>query len=359
MQDYIRKLLEAAIRAPSGENAQPWKFVVRERESSVRISVFVAEDRDGSPYGWGSRASFVAVGAAIENIRIAATALKREARVVLFPDPSDRLLVADVEIIQNESIAVDPLYAAIEKRSTNRKKYKTTPLTEEALLTLRSSLRPSSAVDLRTTTDKRAIRTLAVAGSTNERIMLNNKGLHDYFFGHVNWTKEEDNEKKVGFFIDTLELPPPAVAGFKLMSKWSRASFLNKVFGFNKLVSAQNASLYASVPLMGIITAKKDSPEAAVTAGMALQRVWLQATLQGLSLQPIAGLLYLMLSVTAGEAEGFSNSEQKIISAAYANIRDTFGFNDEVPYFMFRVGYAEPPSARAVRFSIDAVTSTL
>jgi len=43
-EEKIKRILDAAIRAPSGENAQPWQFVVvRDPEVKVRIKKYVVE----------------------------------------------------------------------------------------------------------------------------------------------------------------------------------------------------------------------------------------------------------------------------------------------------------------------------
>src|SRR3989344_4833954 len=72
MDANVIKVLEAAIMAPSGENAQPWKFVVHRQQDGVVIDVLVSDERAQSLYGWGNRASYVAIGAAVENMRVAA-----------------------------------------------------------------------------------------------------------------------------------------------------------------------------------------------------------------------------------------------------------------------------------------------
>ncbi len=66
----MQKILEAGVRAPSGENCQPWRFVV----AGDTLSIFNIPERDLSPYNFNQLGSMVAHGALIENIVIAATA---------------------------------------------------------------------------------------------------------------------------------------------------------------------------------------------------------------------------------------------------------------------------------------------
>jgi len=81
----IKKILEAAVHAPSGENCQPWRFEIRDGE----IRIFNLPERDQSLYNYGQMASYVAHGALIENILIASSAFGYRARTNLFPQEND------------------------------------------------------------------------------------------------------------------------------------------------------------------------------------------------------------------------------------------------------------------------------
>lgn len=351
MDPVFQKLIEFGIQAPSGENAQPWKFVVK--EPGV-IDVWVEEERDVSPYSWGHRSAYVAIGAAIENMRIGATTLGKELGIELFPNVASEVHVARLTIKDAPEIRVDPLAECIHYRSTNRKPYKKYSFTSDDFQTFKSAV-PQGYAKLSLTNVREDLITLAKAGTTNERIMLNNKDMHDYFFSHVSWTPKEDQEKKVGFYVKTLELPPPAVMGFKLMSSWPWAQFLNTYLHFNEMVQKQNAKIYADSSAMGVISADSESPKNAVYAGMSMERIWLIATSHGFALQPIAGLIYLKLGTDNRHTDSFNSTELGLIDWAYETISDTFTLSGKPIYFMFRLGKADSPSARAVRFDISAV----
>ena len=81
------------------------------------------------------------------------------------------------------------------------------------------------------------------------------------------------------------------------MSSWERAKILNRFLGFNKLVQQQNVKLYETASAIGTIVADAESPRNASVAGMSIERVWLTATSLGLSMQPLAGLIYLKLGI--------------------------------------------------------------
>src|SRR3954451_21498943 len=66
MDESLATLLDAAGRAPSGDNTQPWRFVVDPDAETIAL----VEDatRDPSPMNAGRRMSRIAVGAALENL---------------------------------------------------------------------------------------------------------------------------------------------------------------------------------------------------------------------------------------------------------------------------------------------------
>ncbi|MBI4067945.1 nitroreductase family protein [Candidatus Kaiserbacteria bacterium] len=357
MDPDVKKVLEAAIMAPSGENAQPWKFVVHRQHDKTVIDVLVSEERDQSLYGWGNRASYVAIGAAVENMRIAAPSHGFSVSVSLLPEADNALLAARVSLARG-IVTRDPFAENINTRATNRKPYDGKALSDAEIRMLQTVGNIHGCV-LRIFTTREEISTLARIGSVNELIMLNNPILHSFFFNHVNWTRAEDDEKKVGFFIDTLELSAPAQMGFLVMRSWPRARFLNRFLGFNKLVAKQNAALYGTASAMGVVISKEESPLEAVKAGMSVERIWLAADSLGLSIQPLTGVLYWALRGRAGIHEGFSDAEHAEIMRAYKDLDSIARLGGGISYFMFRIGHADAPTARATRFSVDDVTTIL
>ncbi|MBM3261684.1 hypothetical protein FJY93_04690 [Candidatus Kaiserbacteria bacterium] len=353
MPTHIKTILEAAIRAPSGENVQPWHFTVQ----GTIIDVHIPAEKGASLYGWGERASYVAVGAALENMRIAAAASGWSAQIDLLPDIHARH-AARITLVEGSDGYGDGLFSHIAARVTNRKPYDGKLLTPEDIAALRTASSGGHYGSVRFIESRDAIKKIAEVGSGNERIMLGNRLLHSFFFSHVNWTKAEDDARMTGFYIDTLELPAPARIGFKFISTWSRAQWLNRILRFNRVVAAGNAQLYGSASLMGIISAPQESPQSALEIGMLVERLWLTATARGLALQPLTGVLYFMLRLRAGETDGFSEDDRRLIAEYESSIRDTFQLTtDDTPYFMFRIGHAPPVSARSSRFPLERVST--
>lgn len=350
----LERILEAGNSAPSGENCQPWRFVVH----GTTVEVHLLPERDQSPYSWGQRASYLANGAVIENIVIAASAERYRAEVHYFPNPGDEWHVATIALFKDSTVESDPLASFISKRISNRKSYKKDSLTGEERAALATAVAHGGYGTFALVETPEETGRLGRIGSTNEEVMLANRLLHKFFFSHVSWTKEEDDEKKVGFYIKTLELPPPAEKMFKLFSNWSVMRILARL-GFNRLIAKQNAVTNASTSAIGALIIDRAEPLDFVKIGRAIERLWLTATSLGLSLQPLTGVLFLKLKLDGGEREGFSSHEQKLITDAYQDASRIFKADGKHIAFMFRVGRGDAPSAHAIRFSLAQAVSVI
>ncbi len=348
MDPDIRTILEAAIQAPSGENVQPWRFRVNGKTIELHHASV-----DSEIYDWESRVSLIAHGAALENMVLSASALGYETNVILFPDSARPTYIASLALGEKKQPVENVLVEAIPKRVTNRNSYEVKPLEETASNKLQEISDGSKTIRYLRVTEREKIQKLARVGSTNEEVMLQNRVLHDFFFDHVTWTKEEDEQKRVGFYIKALGLPPPVQVMFKLFKNWSVMNVLKKA-GFPAQVGKQNAATYNSTSEMGILSIRENAPKNYVEAGRLLQRIWLQTTVNNVAMQPIAGTLYMgfYLAAHPGSTEVFSIHERSLVENAVKMAREVVG-DGSIPVFMFRLGYGKPPEARSTRFPLE------
>lgn len=347
----IEHILEAARAAPSGENAQPWRFSVEEE----RILLLYDAHSDASLYNVDDRAAFVSLGAALENMVVAARALGRELIVSLFPADTPGATAALLLKQSAPPTAEEKaLYDAIAMRITNRKKFDTQPLSQERAESFVGAARAfaTMGVTLQRVADQKKIKRLGRVGSSNEEVMLQNKELHNFFFSHVTWTKEEDAEKKVGFYIETLELPAPARALFRLFRFWPVMRALC-MLGLPKVVGKGNAAVQGSAAEIGIIRIKEDSPEAFIQTGRCFERMWLLATMNGFYIQPLTGVIFLNRAKQT-YPDRFSRHEHSILEREMQALEGLSPGEGQVA-LMYRMGRAAAPSARAVKLPLQAL----
>ena len=339
----IQSILKLAVHAPSGDNAQPWRFVVRGSE----IDVFNVPGKDYSPYNFREKGSLLANGAVVENISLIASMFGYEANVTLFPDAEKKDHVAHI-VFEKNTHPADPLAACIAARITNRKPYDARPLIAHHESALRAVVADTGFGELLFLKDRALINDFAKIVSLSDQLIFEEKSIHDAIFRSIRWTEQEE-ATACRMYIKTLELPPPAQLLFKLFRNWNVLVQANKI-NISKFIASQSAKNYATSSAMGILLlpeAAQDDDVSYVKIGRVFQRMWLMVTSLGLSLQPLAALPYLAARVKAGDAGELTEAHASAVVKAQAHIMELFGNPKGSVAMMFRLGYAKPPSAHS------------
>jgi len=339
-REAVQKILEAGAQAPSGSNSQPWRFDVRGNE----IRVWAFPEKDHPILNFRHRGTWVAHGALIENIAIAASALGYKADIKIFPDHSKPNLTAIIGLTASTP-RDEPLYHAIPRRATNRKPYKPTPLTFEEKLEL-LAVNQEDKEDVILTEDPDDIRRLGAAMSVNEVVMLEDRKLHKLFFDEIVWTEAEEKERKSGLYLKTMELTPPPQLALKIFKYWPVMHFFNRL-GLAEMIAKDNAKVYsAAAAYIGVIV--NDSDKEFVTAGRVMERIWLTGTKLGLSVHLLTGVLFLWQRIIAEGGKGFSQKHAELVKRAYGKVASTFKVGDnKMVALLLRIGRGDPPSAKS------------
>lgn len=342
-RDTLMEILRDACRAPSADNTQPWRFVVE----SNTIRVINTGDQVESIFNYRQMVNHASLGTCLENLSISAQSHGFHVDLKLFPDPTDQLRVAEARLVP-EAAAHHELAGYIEKRASNRKKYHPKEIESEKLSELVACAGSTEKVVF--VSNKEEVKNLARIVSAGEKLALENKSIHDFLFQHVTWTKEED-AKKHGFLIDTFEFAPPQKALFKLFRNWAVLRFFVP-FGFPDFVAKDMAKVYSTSGAFGIIVTPDNSSASYVRAGMLFERIWLTATKLGLALQPTTGLHFFAQPVLEGNTFDLSNSTVSFIKEKYSALKRACSIEEEKSVaIVFRIGYADAPSARTTRFA--------
>lgn len=348
----IVAVLELARWAPSGDNTQPWRFEVVDAH---HLRVHGHDTRDWCVYDLDGRASQLALGASLENIAIAATAMGRRATFRILDTGSERdpcietVLHADTEVVR------DPLVDLIRHRVTQRRPMSTAALTPVQRRRLAAALGDDFEVHW---VEGRSGRwRMARLLSESARIRLTIPEAYRVHRRIIAWGADHSDDR----------IPDRAIGldplGLRLMHwamhSWQRVDRLNRWLGGTWLPRLQLDLLPGL--LCGahfLISARSGRPglEGQLAAGRALQRFWLTATQQGLQLQP--EMTPLIFSRYAREDLEFSLDRSAC--AAAARLAPTLGglFGEAAladGVFMGRIGVGKAPSARSTRLPLDVL----
>lgn len=310
--------VEAATRAPSMLNTQPWRF----RLGPARIDVLVDPQRllpRADPSGWAAR---VACGAALFNLRLALAVRGTPAAVRLQPDRGDPYLVA--RLTPDAQRAPTPvevrLYRAIPLRHSNRTPFLDRMVPVGARAELIAAAHAEDAwLDL--LIGPAAVEATAGLVRAAHEVLERDPGYRDEL---ATWIRDGEPVTR-GARVDGVPVAAggPAPRPYEMLPR--------RDFGGEEMPSHRQ---FESDPLIAVLGGHGDWPADQVQAGQALQRVWLAATELGL----VASLF----------------SQPIEVPSVREQLRLALG-RHAAPQMVMRFGYAAPAPASPRRPVADVI----
>lgn len=332
-KEIIKKIIEAANQAPSGGNSQPWRFKV----SGDVIEVLALPEKDHPILNFRNRGTYVAHGALMENIDIAARHFGLEPKFELFPSEGIYVRVTFIPLVGAVS---EDLFEMIPHRHSNRKPYIEHSLTSEVEYLLSGSSRyPECEVHV---LEGEELKAAAQHLPLDLSVFLQNELLHKHLFKEILWN-EEDQKQRGGLFVKTMETTGPKALAMRLLGNRKIAKLATKL-KIHKKIEQENARTAGSASLIIAISVRNDD-SAFLHAGRLMENIWLRATKQGLSFQLVSGLSFLWQQLNYGDHKIFSENEKNIINEGYRNLVEIFGVRDRIIGLTFRIGKSDKPLA--------------
>ncbi|UJM91457.1 hypothetical protein LRK24_05940 [Rhodanobacter denitrificans] len=286
-------ILCAGIAAPSADNSQPWRFEWRGDDLDLRIDA----SRSGHVSDTRYVLSDLAAGACLENMIIHAGSLGYVADLQPFPQPDDELWVARIRWRRDRERALpEPLAAAIEQRHTDRRFPWRGPITTatQARLDAQARLIPGQRLWWpQTARERNAARSVIRQAET---LRFKSPTLHAELFSSIRFAAGWHTTCEEGLAPMTLAVEPPLRPAFQAMRRPAVMSVLNRL-GAASVLGWRSAWLPIRLsPGLCLLVIPSTARSDVLAGGRALQRVWLQATLDGLSVQPYAAAGVLSLA---------------------------------------------------------------
>lgn len=351
--EELEQIVLAARLSPSGGNAQPWKFLYRNKSLYIFHDAYYSY----SLLDFNNLGSYLAFGAMLENIEIKAASLAVRATPAVFPLESERRLIA---VVSFEKGTAEPvrfhLASVIGARMTNRNIAKRIELNDDDALALQSmaSSVPQARLQLFDSTEY--LNEFAEILTNTERLrFLHPQGHYDTFVKELRFTKEEVESTSDGLDVNTLNVKQSDIAALKIAKDPAAISFLHQLHqgsGFKK-ISRENVLTASAI---GVMSMNGHDAIDFLQGGRAVERVWLEANYRQISFQPISQIVFMRELFLSGGSVDFNSYEQNELSDINKRLTKMTGLGqDRFPIFVFRLCYALPPAIRSLRRPVEEV----
>lgn len=344
-RESLDDLIEAGIRAPSGDNAQPWSFRWRDNV----LSIYLEAERSRSFFDVGHVAGLISIGAVVENIALQAASDGWAAQVEWCADKSDPDCRARMVFSRTNRSPNLPVQRAIRERCVNRRPYHRRPIDPAWLAARRDEVRAAGG-SLIWHTSRPEIRAAAALARKADWLRFSHRQLHEDFMSELRFTAADAQRTRDGLPIPTLESGPLAGPFLRFVAPWRRMRVLNRL-RIHHLLSWQTEFLVRSAPALGLLVMPGRDDEVFLAGGRLMESVWLSATAIGLAFQPVTALTLFLMRLLRHHGTGLSVSQRQHIESLWEPFRTVFEIDDanQALIMLFRVGYASPPHARTLR----------
>jgi ThiF family/Nitroreductase family len=352
----VRQLVEAAARAPSGGNSQPWRWLWQQG----RLFLFLDTSHSHSVLDFQSLAAIAALGAAAENLVLAAHSQGVGVRLDEFPLGGDSCLAATFEFCDrgdadDQSAAVDALADWIAVRVTNRRHGVRSALPDSVFAEFAGSVSEDADAQLRCV---RSVEGLEEAGrilGAGDRLLFLNERLHREMMSEIRFEEDRGSASCRGIPVETLDLAPADRAGLEMARSWPALSLV-KQWGGGRNLEKMSRKAIANSSAVGMLTMRGVERGDYFRGGRAFERVWLTAARLGVALQPMTALSYLFARMNRGSGEDLDAATLSGLHELWPSWKALFNLTGtEAEVLVFRLSAADPPSSRAPRCPIDEI----
>jgi molybdopterin/thiamine biosynthesis adenylyltransferase len=336
--DTVATIAEAAIRAPSGGNSQPW--TVETRAGSVVIRL--APERT-SMMDVAFRGSAVGIGAAAFNARVAAAALRVLGPVEWTVDgPSP--LETTLRLGHGEDAELAGLYQAMLRRETSRHHGTPQHIAAETVTLLHDWARREGA-RLQFLTARHDIEHAAGIFAAADRIRFLTPRLHGEMIAELRWPGEEPVDS--GIDVRSLELDPGGLAVLEILRRPDVMALLAQ-WNAGEALGDDVYERVRATSAVGVITVQGHELTDFARGGSAVEAVWIAAQQHGLAVHPVSPVF--LHAVHRDELSELSPSFATTLGRLQSAFRELAGTqSDESHVLILRFAHADPGSIRSRR----------
>jgi nitroreductase/molybdopterin/thiamine biosynthesis adenylyltransferase len=353
--DILNQLIEAAAKAPSGGNNQPWRWHYKNGLLHLFLEKSAAQAYLDPQY----ISSYISLGAAIENLLLTAANLNLNANWQLTPQLAPTH-IAWFNFTENYTASEQEkqLATQIELRHTNRKITPRQEIDEADLNNLSSLATQIANAKLTWLTNPEQIKAIGAISTHTDLLRMFIPAAHEDFISReMRLNLDEVNATEDGIGIHTLDLSNNDQIGIRLLKDKKMISFLQQInggSGFKRLSMQQ----FMASSAIGLITMPKGAINSFIEGGMAAEKLWLGATALNLQIHPVNVPLIFFYKNSVEDSLNIPLESKAQLTQAEQGFKQLFKVTDEEQaVFMFRIFKANSSPERTIRKSTAKIFS--
>lgn len=338
--DSVSRLIaDAAMRAPSGGNTQPW--IVEWDSAAVRLRL---APEYSSTLDVELRGSAVALGAALFNARVAAARYGRLGPVRVDVSGTDGPLAATVTLGRETDIELADLYQPMLDRETNRRLGLPGELAADAVDAIVASAQREGA-GLALLTGSAQLSAAADVLAAADRLRYLTPRLHSDMISELRWPGDDDPD--AGIDVHSLELEPDELAVMSILRRGEVMSQLSDWDAGTALGDYVRDRVESSCGLAVVHVSGSTLADFA-RGGSAAEAVWISAERNELAVHPISpAFLYARTTSELGEVSSPYRDALSELRSAFREVAGV-GPGDEM-VLILRLAKADRASVRSRR----------
>jgi nitroreductase len=330
---------EAAVRAPSGGNAQPWHVEARAKSVVIRLAPECTSLMDV-----GFRGSAVAIGAALFNAKVAAAAWNVLGPTVWKTGDVTCPLEVALRLDDGDNAELAGLYQPMLRRETNRHLGVSQPIAAETVTLLHDVARREGG-RLCLLQAREDIEKVASIFAAADRIRYLTPHLHKEMISELRWPGAEPAD--TGIDVRSLELD---FADLAVLSVLRRADVMAELAQWNAGAALGDdvRKRVRTSSAVAVITVHGHELTDFACGGSAVEAVWVVAQQLGLAVQPISPVF--LHAVYPDELVELSPSFATALQSLQADFRELAGTKeDESQILVLRFAHARRASVQSRR----------
>lgn len=277
--DAIERVVAAAVRAPSGGNAQPWRISTRDNAVTIALA-----PENTSTMDVGYRASAVAVGAAVFNARVAAAAEGILGPATFEPGDGSSPLRAVLQLADQSDPDLAALYEPMLARETNRHHGKQVSLPDDDVEHLHA-VAGGEGARLHLLTAPSDVATAAKILAESDRIRYLTPRLHAEMISEVRFPGDPSQDS--GIDVRSLEMIPADLVKLDVLRRPEVMAYLDE-WRLGAALGSDTRDRVLTSSCVAVVSVKGRALTDYARAGSAVEAVWIAAQQHGLAVQPIS-----------------------------------------------------------------------